>query len=109
MIEPHIREPEEIRQSLADKLRQIESDGQFSIALACFLSSQWTTPRIEELYLNSDRHLVVRFTGEAEMRVYGGTKLDLISGIHAVAKEANLDGDELGYLLAKVAELRGLK
>jgi len=44
MIELPIREPEEIRQGLADKLRQIEADGQFSIALACFLASQWTTP-----------------------------------------------------------------
>jgi len=33
----------------------------------------------------------------------------LIKEIHAVARAADLDGDELGYLLAKVAELKGLK
>jgi len=109
MIELPIREPEEIRQGLADKLRQIESDGQFSIALACFLASQWTTPRIEELHLTSSRSLIVRFTGEAEFKEYKGTRVNLIREIHAVAKAADLDGDELGYLLGKVAELKGLK
>jgi hypothetical protein len=109
MIEPPIREPDEIRQSLAAKLRQIEADGQFSTALACYLAEQWTTPRIEELFLTSDRRLVVRFTGEPEMRVYEGTRAHLIREIHAVAKSAELDGDELGYLLGKVAELKGLK
>jgi len=106
MNQPPIRLHEEIRRSLTDKLGRIKADGDFSVALAFSLASHSTMPLIEELYLNSDRHLVVRFTGEAEKRVYGGTKLDLISGIHAVAKEANLDGDELGYLLGKVAELK---
>jgi hypothetical protein len=93
MIEPHIREPEEIRQGLAAKLRQIEADDQFSIALACFLASQWTTPRIEELHLTSSRSLIVRFTGQAEFTEYKGTRADLIREIHA----ADLDGDEFGY------------
>ena len=67
------------------------------------------TPRIEELYLTSERRLIVRLAGEAELREYTGTRADLIGEIHAVAKAANLDGDELGYLLGKVAELKGLK
>jgi hypothetical protein len=109
MIEPPIREPEEIRQGLAAKLRQLEAGGEFSTALACYLADEWATPRIEELFLTSDRRLVVRFTGEPEMRVYEGTRADLIREIHAVARAAELDGDELGYLLGKVAELKGLK
>ena len=50
MNEPPIREPEEIRQGLAAKLRQIEADGQFSTALACFLadaSDRGTAPDIQ--------------------------------------------------------------
>jgi len=109
MTEPPIREPEEIRQGLADKLRQIEAGGQLSIALACFLASQWTTPRIEELHLTSSRNLIVRFIGEAKFRKYKGTRADLIRSIHKVAGTADLDGDELGYLLGKVAELKGLQ
>jgi hypothetical protein len=66
-------------------------------------------PRIEELHLTSNRNLIVRFTGEAEFRKYEGTRADLIREIHAVARTADLDGDELGYLLGKVAELKGLK
>jgi hypothetical protein len=109
MIELPIREPEEIRRSLANKLGRIKAEGDFSVALAFSLASHSTLPLIEEFYLNSDGHLVVRFTGEAEKRVYGGTRADLIREIHGVARAAELDGDELGYLLGKVAELRGLK
>jgi hypothetical protein len=109
MIELPIREAEEIRRGLAAKLRQIDADGQFSVALACFLADEWATPRIEELHLTSSRYLIVRFTGEAEFRKYKGTRADLIREIHAVAKAADLDGDELGHLLGKVAELKGLR
>jgi len=87
----------------------IDADGEFSAALACFLASQWTTPRIEELHLTSSRSLIVRFSGDAEFTEYKGTRADLIRKIHAVARTADLDGDELGYLLGKVADLRGLK
>ena len=39
-------------------------------------------------------------------KLFIGAETDLIRNIHGVAKVAGLDGDELGYLLGKVAEAR---
>jgi hypothetical protein len=36
-----------------------------------------------------------------------GAEADLIRNIHGIAETAGLDGDELGYLLGKVAALKG--
>jgi hypothetical protein len=33
--------------------------------------------------------------------------LDLITNIHGVAQVADLDDDEVGYLVAQVAEIKG--
>ena len=35
-----------------------------------------------------------------------GASADLLENIHGVAKVAELDGDELGYLLGKIAEAK---
>ncbi len=36
-----------------------------------------------------------------------GASKDLIKNIHGVAPVAELDGDEIGFLVAKVAEIKG--
>jgi hypothetical protein len=38
--------------------------------------------------------------------VFLGASQDLLKNIHGVAKVAELDGDEVGYLVAKVAEIK---
>jgi hypothetical protein len=35
-----------------------------------------------------------------------GAEADLIRNIHGISEVAGLDGDELGYLLGKIAEAR---
>ena len=42
-------------------------------------------------------------------RFYVGASNDLIKNIHGVAPVAELDGDEIGYLVAKVAEIKRQK
>jgi hypothetical protein len=41
-------------------------------------------------------------------KLFIGAEADLIRNIHGIAEVAGLDGDELGYLLGKVAAARRL-
>jgi len=43
---------------------------------------------------------------ELTHKLFSGAEADLIRTIHGIAEVAGLDGDELGYLLGKVAEAR---
>ena len=47
--------------------------------------------------------------GEASFKVFLGASDDLIKNIHGVAPVAELDGDEVGFLVAKVAEMKRQK
>jgi hypothetical protein len=107
MREP--REPEQIRQSCAAKLRGIETGPMFTAILACLLDEDWTTPRILQLAMTSDRCLLARTEGDAGFDKFLGAESDLIRNIHGIAKVAGLDGDELGCLLGKVVDLKGPK
>jgi hypothetical protein len=104
-----LREPEQIRQDCARKLRSIEASGMFTAILACLLKEDWTTPKIEELRLTPDRCLLARGAGDATFKTFIGAEADLIRNIHGVAKVAALDGDEVGYLLGEVARLKGIE
>jgi hypothetical protein len=53
-----------------------------------------------------DGHLLGRCDGEASFRAYLGASADLIKNIHGVAPVAELDGDEVGFLVAKVVEIK---
>jgi hypothetical protein len=107
MAEPTIREPDEIRRDCARKLEPIRTSELFSAILACLLDEDWTTPRIEQLSITSDRHLLARKEGGVGFDLFIGAEADLLRNIHGIAKTADLDGDELGYLLAQVANLKG--
>ena len=72
--------------------------------MACLLGEDWTEPRLEELCITPDRCLLARPAGEATFKVFIGAEKDLLRNIHGIAKVAELDGDELGFLLGKVAE-----
>ncbi|MEI7460449.1 MAG: hypothetical protein WCK15_13645 [Pirellula sp.] len=66
----------------------------------------WTSPRLVAMVVTSDGHLLGRCDGEAEFKAFLGEVDDLIRNIQGVAPVAELDGDEVGYLVAKVAEIK---
>jgi len=109
MTEPTIREPDPIRQDCARKLHSVEVSEHFQAILGCLLNEDWTTPRLVEMAVTPDGHLLGRCDGEAAFKAYLGDSADLIKNIHGVAPVAELDGDEIGFLVAKVAEIKRQK
>lgn len=106
MAEQSLREPDQIRRDCVRKLRPIETSGMFTAILAALLGEDWTDPKIEELRITPDRFIMARPTGEVTLRLFLGAESDLIRNIHGIAEVAGLDGDELGFLLGRVAEIR---
>lgn len=101
-----IRDPEQIRQGCARKLRTVQVSDHFQAILGCLLGEDWTTPRLIEMVITPDGHLLGRCAGEATFNALLGESEDLIKNIHGVAPVAELDGDEIGYLVGKVAEIK---
>jgi len=101
-----IREPDQIRQDCARKLRVVQVSDHFQAILGCLLGEDWTTLRLIEMVVTSDGHMLGRCDGDSEFKVFLGEADDLIKNIHGVAPVAELDGDEVGYLVAKVAEIK---
>ncbi len=106
MTEPTMREPEEIRRGCARKLRVVQISEHFQAILGCLLDEDWTTPRLVEMVITPDGHLLGRCDGEAAFKAFLGASADLLTNVHGVAEVAELDGDEIGYLVAKVAEIK---
>ena len=105
MTEPVLREPEQIRQDCAAKLRPIETSGMFTTILGCLLGEDWAEPRIEQL-LVTDKCLLARTKDDVTHKLFLGAEEDLIRNVHGIAKTAGLDGDELGYILAAIAKIK---
>jgi hypothetical protein len=101
-----IREPNQIRLETARKLAVVQVSDHFRAILGCLLGESWTSPRLVEMVVTSDGHLLGRCDGDAEFKAFLGESDDLIRNIHGVAPVADLDGDEVGYLVAKVAEIK---
>jgi hypothetical protein len=101
-----IRAPDQIRQDCARKLRVVQVSDRFQAILGCLLGEDWTSPRLVEMVVTSDGHLLGRCHDEAEFKAFLGEVDDLIKNIHGVAPIAELDGDEVGYLVATVAEIK---
>ena len=104
-----IREPDQIRQDCAQKLRAVQISDHFQALLGCLLGEVWATPRLVEMVITPDGHLLGRCDGEAAFKAFLGASEDLIKNIHGVAPVAELDGDEIGFLVAKVAEIKRQK
>jgi hypothetical protein len=102
-----IRELDQIRQDCARKLRAVQVSEHFQAILGRLLGEDWTTPRLVEMVITPEGHLLGRCDGEAAFKVFLGASEDLIKNIHGVAPVAKLDGDEIGYLVGKVAEAKG--
>lgn len=101
-----IREPEQIRQSRARKLRAVQVSNHFQAIIGCLLNEDWTTPRLIEMVITPDGHILGRCESEPSFKAFLGASEDLIRNLHGVAPVAELDGDETGYLVAKVAEIK---
>ena len=107
--EPTICELDQIRQDCARKLRAVEISDHFQAILGCLLDEDWTTPRLVEMVITSDGHILGRCDGEEAFKAFLGASEDLIKNIHGVAPVAELDGDEIGFLVGKVAEIKRQK
>jgi hypothetical protein len=101
-----IREPDQIRKNCACKLRAAKVSDHFKAILGCLLAEDWTTPRLIEMVVTPDGHILGRCDGDPSFKAFLGTSEDLIRNIHGVAPVAELDGDEVGFLVAKVAEIK---
>lgn len=102
-----IREPDQIRSDAACKLRSVSISDHFQAVLGCLLNEEWTTPRLVEMVITPDGHLLGRCQGQTSFSAFLGASDDLLKNIHGIAPVAELDGDEVGYLLGKVAEIKG--
>ena len=98
-----------IRRDCARKLQQVEVSGQFTAILACLLDEDWTEPRIEELFLSPDHCLLARLEGQVTHQQFLGAEEDLLRNVRGIAEVAELDGDELGYPLGKIASIKRIE
>ena len=101
-----MRDAGEIQESCARKIAQVQISDQFRAILGCLLEQDWTTPRLVQMILSPDGHLLGRAEGQATEQVYLGTQEDLTRNIHGLAAVADLDGDEVGYLVGAVATIK---
>jgi hypothetical protein len=101
-----IREPDQIRQDCARKLRAVQVSSHFQAILGYLLEADWTTPRLVDMVITPDSHMLGRCEGDVAFKAFLGASEDLIKNIHGVAPVAGLDGDEIGYLVGKVAEIK---
>lgn len=101
-----IREPDQIREDAARKLRTVQVSDHFQAILGCLLDEDWTTPRLVEMIITPEGHILGRCDGEVSFKAFLGASEDLLKNIHGVTKTAELDGDEIGYLVGKVAEIK---
>ena len=101
-----MRDASEIRESCARKISQVELSDHFRAILGCLLEQEWTTPRLVQMILSPDGHSLGRADGQATEQVYLGSQDDLTKNIHGLAAVADLDGDEVGYLVGAVAAIK---
>jgi hypothetical protein len=101
-----IREPDQIRRDCARKLQAVQVSDHFRAILGCLLGEDWTTPRLVEMVITPDGALLGRCDGQPGFSTFLGASDDLIKNIHGVAQVAELDGDEIGFLVARVAEIK---
>ena len=101
-----MRDASEIRESCAKKIAHVQISDQFRAILGCLLEQNWTDPRLVQMVLSPDGHLLGRAEGQATEQVYLGSQDDLTRNIHGLAAVAELGGDEVGYLVGAVAAIK---
>lgn len=98
--------PEYLRRGCVSKLQFVETSIVFRAILASLLDENWTTPNIRELRFARNHRLFGRALGEGNFKAFRCARAGLIRNIHGIAAVAQLNGNELGYLLRKVAQIR---
>ncbi len=78
----------------------------FQATLGCLLGEDSATHRLVEMQITPDGHMLGRCEGQTGFDAFLGASEELIRNIHGVGPVAELDGDEIGYLVAKVAEIK---
>ena len=58
------------------------------------------------MVVTPDGHVLGSCDGEASFQAFLGASEDLLRNIHGIAPVAQLDGDAIGFLVAKVAEIK---
>jgi hypothetical protein len=106
MMQHRVRIPEYLRRGCARKLQLVETSNVFRAILASLLEEDWTTPNIMELRFSRDRRLFGRSVGTVGFKPFRCVEAVLIRNIHGIAAAADLDGDELDYLLGQVAKIK---
>ena len=69
-----MRDPSEIRESCARKIAQVHISDQFRAILGCLLEQDWTTPRLVQMVLSPDDHLLGRAEGKPRSKCILGPK-----------------------------------
>ena len=72
MNEAPIREPEQIRRDCARKVRALQVSDHFQAILGCLLGEDWATPRLVEIVITPDGHLLGRCDGESAYKAFLG-------------------------------------
>ena len=67
-----IREPDQIRQDCARKVRAVQVSDHFQAILGCLLGEDWTTPRLVEMVITPDGHLLGRCEGDVSFKGFLG-------------------------------------
>ena len=68
--DPTIREPDQIRVDCARKLGAVKVSDHFQAILGRLLNEDWTTPRLVEMAVTPDGHLLGRCDGEASFTAF---------------------------------------
>ena len=106
MEELKIRKPEQIRQDCARKVLAVIHGAKLLAVFGYLVREFWAMPEIADLRLASEGRLVACLAGEEDFRIDLGARKGLIRAIHCIARTAALDGDEMGHLLAQVAQVK---
>jgi len=106
MTQNRVRIPEYLRRGCVGKLRLVETSKVFRAILGSLLEEDWTTPNIVELRFSRNRRLLGRSTGAVSFKAFHCLEVGLIRNIHEIAAFAELDEDELDYLLGQVAKIK---
>jgi len=101
-----IRDPEQLRVGCVQKLTGVRVSDHFLAILGCILGEPWTSPRLVDMVIAPGGHLLGRCEDAVSFDAFLGSSEDLIRNIHGVARVAGLDGDEVGFLVGRVAELK---
>ncbi len=79
----------------------------FTAVLGALLGQDWTEPRLVELKVTSDDHLLGRTAEEAEFGKFLGSAEDLLGNLLGIADAAGLTPEERRWLLDKARALKG--